>query len=88
MSLPHEISQRDLRMRSREIMDAVEHVEKFTVTRDGRQIAQLVPLRPRRFVPAEDFLAASASAPALDYGRFVQDLDAVTDPDLHDPYER
>nr|WP_300144095.1 type II toxin-antitoxin system prevent-host-death family antitoxin [Propionicimonas sp.] len=88
MSLPHEISQRDLRMRSREIMDAVEHGEKFTVTRDGRPIGELVPLRPRRSVPAEEFLAASASAPRVDYEQFRRDLDVVIDPYLHDPYER
>lgn len=88
MSLPNEISQRDLRMRSREIMDAVEHGETFTLTRGGRQIAQLVPLRPRRSVPIEDFIAASRSAPDLDYERFRHDLDEVLDPELHDPFTR
>jgi len=40
MSTP-EITQRDLRSRSREIMDAVEHGQAFTVTRDGHQIGEL-----------------------------------------------
>ncbi|MCB1294737.1 MAG: type II toxin-antitoxin system prevent-host-death family antitoxin [Gordonia sp.] len=35
-------------MRSREIMDAVERGESFTVTRYGREIAELVPIRGRR----------------------------------------
>lgn len=86
--MPHEISQRDLRLRSREIMDAVEHGETFTVTRDGRQIAQLVPLRPRRSIPIEDFIAASLAAPDLDYERFRRDLDEVIDPEFHDPFAR
>ena len=37
MSNP-EITQRDLRSRSREIMDAVEHGHSFTVTRAGHRI--------------------------------------------------
>lgn len=88
MSIPSEISQRDLRMRSREIMDAVEQGERFTVTRDGRQIAELVPLRPRRSVPAEDFLAASASAPSFDEARFRAELDAALDSEVDDRYAR
>ena len=47
MSSQPEITQRDLRMRSKEIMDAVEHGQAFTVTRDGRSIGELVPLRQR-----------------------------------------
>jgi hypothetical protein len=41
-SLP-EITQRDLRSRSREIMDAVEHGQSFTVTRDGHQTSPAPP---------------------------------------------
>ena len=48
MSSQPEITQRDLRMRSKEIMDAVERGQAFTVTRDGHSIAELVPLRQRR----------------------------------------
>jgi hypothetical protein len=33
-----EIMQRDLRSRSREIMDCVEHRQFFAVTRDGHRI--------------------------------------------------
>jgi len=88
MSIPSEISQRDLRMRSREIMDAVEQGERFTVTRDGRQIAELVPLRPRRSVPAEDFLAASAAAPSFDETRFRAELDTALDAEVDDRHAR
>ncbi|MGV1006164.1 MAG: HTH domain-containing protein [Candidatus Nanopelagicales bacterium] len=88
MSLPHDISQRDLRMRSREIMDAVENGQTLTVTRDGRQIAELIPLRPRRLVPAADFLAASAHAPVIDYNAMRRELDDIIDPYITDPYAR
>jgi len=85
----HQISQRDLRTRSKDIMDAVEGGQTFTVTRDGREIAELVPVaKRRRFVTADDFNSASAAAPHVDLGRFRADLDAVIDPLVSDPYER
>ena len=40
-----EITQRDLRSRSKEIMDAVQRGQSFTVTRDGHRIGELIPLR-------------------------------------------
>jgi prevent-host-death family protein len=83
-----EITQRDLRSRSREIMDAVEHGQSFTVTRDGHRIGELIPLRRRRrLVPREEF-AAMSRAPAPDLEAFRADQDAVTDHDAPDPYER
>ena len=55
-----EITQRDLRTRSREIMDAVQGGQVFVVTRDGHRIGELVPLRRRRrFVPRAEFAAMS-----------------------------
>ena len=88
-TVQHQISQRDLRMRSKDIMDAVENGETFTVTRDGREIAELVPVNNRRrFVLADDFYSASAAAPAVDLDRFRTDLDSLIDPHLSDPYER
>ena len=85
----HEINQRDLRMRSREIMDAVERGEVFTVTRDGRQIGELIPLRrPKRFVTRADFERGSRATPRVDADRFRADLDAGVDPTLGDPFDR
>ena len=84
----HEITQRDLRNRSGEIMDAVEHGEKFIVTRSGNAIGELIPLRRRRTVTREEFAARSANAPVIDVERFRADLDAVTDNEPRDPYAR
>jgi prevent-host-death family protein len=79
MSTP-EITQRDLRSRSREIMDAVEHGQSFTVTRDGHQIGELVPIRRRRrFVSRQEFAAMSRNAPAADPEAFRADQDAAAD---------
>jgi prevent-host-death family protein len=66
-----EITQRDLRNRSKEIMDAVENGQAFTVTRDGHRIGELIPLRHRRFVPRQEFAAMSRdpACPRLRLGR-------------------
>jgi prevent-host-death family protein len=84
-----EISQRDLRTRSREIMDAVEHGQSFTVTRDGHRIAELIPLRRRRrLVPREEFVAMSRNAPAVDLAAFRADQQAASDGEAGSPYDR
>jgi prevent-host-death family protein len=75
-----EITQRDLRAKSREIMDAVEQGQSFTVTRDGRRIGELIPLRRRRrLVPRREFIAMSRNAPAVDLEAFRADQDAALD---------
>ena len=74
MSNP-EITQRDLRSRSREIMDAVEHGE-------------LIPLRRRRrFVSREEFTAMSRNAPGVDLDAFRTDQDLAAEHEATDPYE-
>ena len=76
MSTP-EITQRDLRTKSREIMDAVEHGHSFTVTRDGHQIGELIPLRRRAFVPRQEFATMSRNAPDGCLDAFRADQDAA-----------
>lgn len=89
MSTQPEITQRDLRTRSREIMDSVEGGQSFTVTRDGRRIGELIPLRQRRrFVPKAEFVAMSRSAPAIDVDAFRADQDAAFDHEASSPYDQ
>ena len=89
MTTQPEITQRDLRNRSKEIMDAVENGQAFTVTRDGHRIGELIPLRRRRrFVPRQEFAALSRNAPAADPDAFRADQDAVLDPSAGSAYER
>jgi prevent-host-death family protein len=89
MSEQPEITQRDLRNRSKEIMDAVENGQAFTVTRDGHRIGELIPLRRRRrFVPRQEFAAMSRTASAIDPAAFRSDQDAAGDQDVADPYAR
>ncbi|KEZ34252.1 prevent-host-death family protein [Frankia sp. CeD] len=84
-----EITQRDLRSRSREIMDAVEHGQSFTVTRDGHQIGQLVPIRRRRrFVSRQEFAAMSRNAPDTGLEAFRADQEAAADHEATDAYDQ
>lgn len=89
MSSQPEITQRDLRNRSKEIMVAVQHGQSFTVTRDGHRIAELIPLRRRcRFVARQEFAAMSRNAPSIDIETFRADQEAVADHDAGSPYDR
>jgi prevent-host-death family protein len=89
MSVQPEITQRDLRNRSKEIMDAVRDGQPFTVTQNGHRIGELIPLRRhRRFVSRAEFTAMSANAPAIDIDAFQADQDAAADHDVSNPYDR
>ena len=60
-------------------MDAVEHGQSFTVTRDGHRIGELIPLRSRRrFVPKAEFVATSRGAAFVDLDRFRADQEATS----------
>jgi prevent-host-death family protein len=84
-----EITQRDLRNRSKEIMDAVQNGQSFTVTRDGHEIGELIPLRRRRrFVTREEFAAMSRNAPSIDLTSFRADQDAALEHGAGGAYER
>jgi antitoxin (DNA-binding transcriptional repressor) of toxin-antitoxin stability system len=87
MSIQPEITQRDLRTRSKEIMDAVENGQAFTVTRDGHRIGELIPLRRRRrFVPRQEFAVMSRTAASVDAAAFRADQETAADQGLADPY--
>jgi prevent-host-death family protein len=89
MTAQPEITQRDLRNKSREIMDAVEAGQSFIVTRDGHRIGELIPLkRRRRFVPRAEFAAMSRSAPGISLEAFRTDQEATAAQETDDPYGR
>lgn len=79
--MAREISQRELRNESGEIMRALDRGEMFVVTRNGVPVGELTPLRKRRFVSAEAAVVLFAGAPDLDSGRFRADVDAALDQD-------
>ena len=76
--MAREISQRQLRNESGEIMRRVDAGETFVVTSNGRPVAELTPLHRNRFVRSETVVALFRNAPAVDYRQFRQDLDQVS----------
>lgn len=89
MTAQPEITQRDLRNRSKEIMDAVQSGQAFTVTRGGHRIGELIPLRRRRrFVTRQEFAAMSTGAPGISLDVFRADQEATADQEMRDPYDR
>jgi prevent-host-death family protein len=76
-----ELTQRELRNESGEIMRQLDRGESFVVTRNGVPVAELTPLRRHRFIAAEAAVAMFRSAPPVDYERFRADLDDVASQD-------
>jgi prevent-host-death family protein len=81
MRMSRRITQRELRNDSGRIMRALDKGESFTVTRNGVPVGELVPIRPRVFVPAETAAAAFRRAPRIARARFRRDLDSVISQD-------
>jgi prevent-host-death family protein len=82
------VSQRELRNDSGAIMRRVQQGERFTVTRNGVPVADLVPHgesdpnRPPRFVPVAQIAAGTTELPSWDAAWFaheLQELDSAVD---------
>ena len=73
-----EVSIRDLRNHGGEVIDRVEHGERLTVTRDGREVAELRPLQPRP-LKAGVLIERWSRLPALDADALRRDLDRTID---------
>jgi len=80
--MTREISQRELRNDSGAILRAVESGEDFIVTRNGTPLAELRPLRRRRFVSKTELLAAARQLAPIDAVAFRADIDDVVDQSL------
>jgi prevent-host-death family protein len=76
-----EITQRELRNNSGQVMRALDRGESFVVTRNGTPVGELTPLRARAFVATDAVLAAFEHAPAIAADRFRADVDAHLDQD-------
>lgn len=75
------VSIRDLRNHGGEVVDRVLAGERLTVTRSGRPVAELVPVR-RRALSASALVERWKSLPAIDPDQLRDDIDAVIDPAL------
>lgn len=79
--MTRELTQRELRNQSGEIMRELDRGEDFIVTRNGKPVGELRPIRPRQFVPTATFLASLSGVPRIDRKRFRDDIDALIDQD-------
>ena len=77
------VSQRELRNDSGAIMRRVQQGERFTVTRNGVPVADLVPHgesgpdRPPRFTPVAQIAAGASELPSWDAARFTHELEEL-----------
>jgi prevent-host-death family protein len=75
------VSVRELRNHGGEVLDRVARGESLVVTRDGAEVAELVPLRRPTRATAE-LIAVRRSLPKVNLDRLRADLDQVLDPSL------
>jgi antitoxin (DNA-binding transcriptional repressor) of toxin-antitoxin stability system len=75
--MARDITQRQRRIDSGEIMRGLARGETFVVTRHGVPVGELTPLRRHRFVSAETAIAMFRGAPSVDLARLRADLDTV-----------
>jgi antitoxin (DNA-binding transcriptional repressor) of toxin-antitoxin stability system len=73
--MDRQITERQLHNDSGEVMRSLDRGQSFIVTRDGVPIAELTPVRRKRFVTAAAAVAAFRGAPAIEGERFRADLD-------------
>jgi prevent-host-death family protein len=76
-AMAREITQRELRNESGEIMRQLDRGETFVVTRNGTPVGELTPLRRHRFVSADTAVTIFRCAPGVDFARLRADLDRV-----------
>jgi prevent-host-death family protein len=78
--MAREITQRQLRNDSGEIMRALDRGESFIVTRNGVPVGELIPYR-RAFVPTREVIAAFRGVPRVDWAQMKREIDAYVDQD-------
>jgi prevent-host-death family protein len=76
-----ELTQRELRNNSGDIMRALDRGEEFVVTRRGVPVGQLLPVGRKRVVSTAALLDAFAGLPPVDPDRLKADLDELLDQD-------
>lgn len=71
---------RDLRNQGGEIVDRAASGERITITRSGRPVAELLPLRPA--LSAEALVSRRRRLPSIDPTALRADLDRLLDSSL------
>jgi len=73
-----EVSIRELRNKGGEVVDRVAQGESVTVTRSGKAVAELTPLR-KQAASVEALIARRKTLPAVDPKALRSDIDSVID---------
>lgn len=76
-----ELTQRELRNDSGEIMRALDSGESFVVTRRGVPVGELTPVRRQRLVARDAAVEAFRNAAPIDAASFREDLDRIASQD-------
>ncbi len=76
-----EVTIRELRNHGGEVVDRVARGEHVTVTRHGKQVAELRPVRSSA-APIAELVHRRAHLPVLDPAQLRRDLDSVIDASL------
>jgi prevent-host-death family protein len=76
-----EVSIRDLRNRGGDVIERAAGGEEITITRAGKPVAELRPLR-RPSLSAEALLARWQALPCVDPAVLREDVDHLLDPEL------
>ena len=76
-----ELTQRELRNESGEIMRALDSGETFVVTRRGVPVGELTPVRRHRLVARDAVIEAFRTAATIDAASFRRDLDRIANQD-------
>ncbi len=79
--MAREITQRQLRNESGEIMRELDRGESFLVTRNGVPVGELRPICRRQFVPRDVVVGMFAGASHIDFEQFRADVDRWVDQD-------
>jgi prevent-host-death family protein len=78
------ITQRELRNQSAAVLREIEAGQTLVVTRNGTPVAELRPIRPRRFVSRIAIAGAATHAPRIEARRFRADIDSAIDQHIDD----
>jgi prevent-host-death family protein len=77
-----DVSIRELRNHGGEIVDRAAGGERITITRDGKPVAELSPLRQE--LTSEVLLERWRHLPSIDYEQFRSDVDEVMGASIFD----
>jgi len=76
-----QVTVRELRNNSADVLARVSHGESLTVTKDGTPVAQVVPL-PRRRLSTAEVLRRFAALPPIDHVAMRAEIDELIAPEL------